>query len=317
MKKLILAPILTIGISLGLNAGSLETYMKACDLGDTGACNNLGIMYVKGKEVKQDYLKAKEIFEKSCNSGDAEGCKKYEITKSLIGHNISSTLPVKTNQPILASPATTAPKSKINVTSSSSKLYQEYRFGMPKAEIIKIDNVYDCADVFEKGALCIDQEKFVGEDVSIAFRFINDKLVTVVLMSEFTQENHLQFVAALSSKFQLMTIESDSEKLDILVQVRKYKKSEFRKNIVDFEERALEKGNIKYTFYEKDSFNKMVKRSDNAVDLLVKADINMRVVQYIIAEIDNQNFVNLIQFITPQEINRILQEKSKQQYGEF
>lgn len=317
MNKRLLAPILAIGVSLSLNAGSLETHVKACDLGDTGACNNLGIMYVKGKEVKQDYLKAKEIFEKSCNAGDAEGCKKYKITNSLIGHNTTNTSLSKNKQLNLISSKVTAPQSHIKSTTPSSKLYKEYRFGMPKADIQEIPDIYDCSKLVEKGALCVDGAKFAREDVSLGFRFINEKLVAVMLLAEFTQENYLQFIGALNSKFQIVTIESGNEKLDFLIQVKTYKESEFKKNIIDFEERALARGDIMYTYFEKESFHKMVKSSDNAVEMLLNANINMRVVQYVITEIDNKTAINIIQFTTPQEIHRIVQEKSKQTYGEF
>ena len=317
MKKQLIMLILLIGISLNLNAGAADEYKKACDSGNTDGCNNLGVLYVKGQEVNQSYLKAKVFFEKSCNAGNTEGCEKYAITKSLIEHQIKSVSLLK-NKP-LPSRSSSRKVMQPNIKSSitSSKLYRDYRFGMLKVDIQKNSNVYDCAEEFEKGALCIDEEKFVGEDVSIGFRFINDKLVAVVLFSEFTVENHLQFVGALNSRFQLVTIESDNEKLDFLVQIKKYKESKFLKSIADFEERALAKENIKYTFFEKESFEKMVKTSDNAVAMLMNADTNIRVVEYIIFKVDDKTVINLIQFTTPQEIHRILREKSKQKYEEF
>ncbi len=223
MKEQLLVVMLSMGISLSLSAGTAGEYKKACDVGDASGCNKLGIMYVKGQVVKQNYQRAKELFEKSCNAGNAEGCKKYEIAKSLIDHHTPAVSPSKNKQLNLKSPTSQVLPSKVKPTVTSSKLYQEYRFGMLKADIKKNSNVYDCAEEFEKGALCIDEEKFVGEDVSIGFRFINDKLVAVVLFSEFTQENYLQFISALNSKFQLVVIESNNEKLDFLVQIRKYK----------------------------------------------------------------------------------------------
>ncbi len=79
----------------------------------------------------------------------------------------------------------------------------------------------------------------------------------------------------------------------------------------------MAKGNIKYIFFEKESFQKMAKTSDNAVEMVMNANTNMRVVQYIILEIDDKTTINLIQFTTPQEIHRIMREKSKQKYEEF
>jgi len=42
-----------------------------------GGCSNLGLMYQNGRGVRQNYSKAKELFGKACDSGDAEGCKNY------------------------------------------------------------------------------------------------------------------------------------------------------------------------------------------------------------------------------------------------
>lgn len=92
-----------------------------------------------------------------------------------------------------------------------TKLYKGYEFGMSKTEIMKTPKVYDCTEEFEKGALCLDEQKFTGEEIDIGFRFVDEKLVSVILFSEFTEENYLQFIGAIGSKFQLTTIESDNK----------------------------------------------------------------------------------------------------------
>ena len=45
---------------------------KAADQGDASAQYNLGLMYYHGEGVKQDYLKAKELWEKAAVKGNAE-----------------------------------------------------------------------------------------------------------------------------------------------------------------------------------------------------------------------------------------------------
>jgi len=47
---------------------------EACSHGEVKECANLGVMYVNGKGVTQDYLKATELFEKACNGGITKGC---------------------------------------------------------------------------------------------------------------------------------------------------------------------------------------------------------------------------------------------------
>ncbi len=198
-----------------------------------------------------------------------------------------------------------------------AKLYQEYEFGMSKSEIMNNSKVYDCSEEFEKDALCLDEQKFAGKDVGIGFRFIDKKLITVILFSEFTAENYLQFIGALDSKFQLTTIESGDKKIDLILQMKKYKGAKYLKNINDFEQQARSSGDIKYTFIENDSFNKLVKSSANAVEMIFEADNNIRAVEYIITEVDENTTVGFIQFSAPNKMFQLMQNKSKQKYEDF
>jgi len=45
--------------------------------GNAKGCKNLGGMYEYDIEVKQDTLKAKELYAKVCDSGNAQGRKNY------------------------------------------------------------------------------------------------------------------------------------------------------------------------------------------------------------------------------------------------
>lgn len=200
---------------------------------------------------------------------------------------------------------------------AASKLYHDYEFGMSRDEIFKDDQIYDCSEEFEKGALCLNEQKFIGEDVDIGFRFINEKLVTVILFTDFTEESYIAFTGALNSKFQLVTIESDDKKIDLIVQIKKFAEPVFLKNISDFEQQALANGSIKYTFIEDVEFNKLAKSSANAVDLIMKADSNTRAVEYIISEVDEDTVVGLIQFSAPKKVLQLIQEKSEQKYEDF
>lgn len=47
---------------------------KTCDSGYADSCGVLGILYMNGQGVKQDYNKAAELFEKACNGENAQGC---------------------------------------------------------------------------------------------------------------------------------------------------------------------------------------------------------------------------------------------------
>jgi len=194
------------------------------------------------------------------------------------------------------------------------KLYKHYTFGMTKDTIKKEIGVYDCSKDFEKGALCKNGQNFVGENIEIGFRFVNDKLVSVILFTEFTNENYIKFIGALNSKFQLLAMESNQKKIDFLEQIKKYKKGIFLKNINDFEQNGLANGNIKYIFIDKNTFLALGKSSSNITDLIMKANSNIRAVEYIITE-DKNGAYGLIQFSAPKKSFALL--KKKQKYEDF
>jgi len=49
-------------------------FQRACDLGNAGGCNNLGLAFSSGQGVPQDYERAFTLFEQACSGGFAEGC---------------------------------------------------------------------------------------------------------------------------------------------------------------------------------------------------------------------------------------------------
>lgn len=60
---------------------SLQEDSKKCDEGEIEICLVLGEMFFKGKGVSKDLAKAREFFQKACDAGDTQTCKKYELTQ--------------------------------------------------------------------------------------------------------------------------------------------------------------------------------------------------------------------------------------------
>jgi len=54
-----------------------ELYRKACDMGDTYGCYNLGVLYENGQGVRQSHAKAAKLYKKSCDMRLELGCKNY------------------------------------------------------------------------------------------------------------------------------------------------------------------------------------------------------------------------------------------------
>ena len=87
MKKLIFGALSLVAGLLasdyvdGLNAYKANDYQKAkelfekaCDSKNARACFNLGFLYSKGKGVSQDDQKASKLWQKACDGNDALAC---------------------------------------------------------------------------------------------------------------------------------------------------------------------------------------------------------------------------------------------------
>lgn len=201
--------------------------------------------------------------------------------------------------------------------SASSKLYKEYKFGMHKEEISGNSEVYDCSESMEAGALCLDEQRFAGVDVTIIFRFHEEKLVTVMLYSSFSQGNYITLMGALSSKFQLSTLDSGDSKLDLVIQRKKLEQASFVKAVTDFEARAIAKSDLKLTFIDKKSFNELLDSAVNSTEMMTVGDNTVRVVEYYIMEAEEDEVLGLIQFSAPKEYIRLIEKKAAQKYDDF
>ncbi len=62
-----------------------ELYEKACNSGVGEGCNNLGLMYYNGYGVKQDYNKALDLFGKACELKEQKACDAYRKVKNALG----------------------------------------------------------------------------------------------------------------------------------------------------------------------------------------------------------------------------------------
>ncbi len=80
MRYIMIIAIFCIG---SLFANDIEEISKQCNAKEGMACSYLGFLYNEGKGVKQDYFKAKELYEKACNLNNGRGC--YNLSSLYYG----------------------------------------------------------------------------------------------------------------------------------------------------------------------------------------------------------------------------------------
>ncbi len=187
-----------------------------------------------------------------------------------------------------------------SISESPIHLYKQYLIGTPRAYLQKSHPLEDCSAKYEKGTLCMKNHLLAGEKAEIAFRFLNDKLVSIVLIMTLTDVSKIKKIFyVLKTQFDLVLIEDGYNKLDIIqINASTFNKHEFTKIIADFENEAYQKHNIKYTFISKYEFITQSRKSRNFSDIFKNAPMRMRAAIYSIGRKDEQ-VIGTISFIVP------------------
>ena len=203
-------------------------------------------------------------------------------------------------------------------TSAATRLYKNYEFGMSKADIFEDSRVHDCSDLFgEEGRFCLDEQTFAGVDVEIVFAFLEDSLVLVSLVAEFSEQNYLDLFFALNSKFQLTVLGSDDSRIDIVALSKVQESSELLQEINHYEKVGLQNGQLTYIFIERRVFDEYAIWSANMTEMIQKADEDVRVVDYMVTVTDEGDAIVIIRFYAPKRSEQLIQERTQKDYGDF
>ena len=190
--------------------------------------------------------------------------------------------------------------SSTSIAAEQIRLYKQYIVGTPKAYLQKAHVLEDCSAKYEQGTLCMKNHSLSGENTEIAFRFLNDRLVSIVLMMPLGDVNKIKkMFHVMKTQFDLVLIENDKERLDIIeISSNTFAKNDFTKMIADFENKAYQKHNIKYTFISKDEFKTQSRKARNFTEIFKDAPIHMRAATYSVGRKDGR-VIGTISFIVP------------------
>lgn len=180
------------------------------------------------------------------------------------------------------------------------RLYKQYLVGMSSAYLQKIHPLDDCSATYEKGTLCLQNHPLAGENTEIAFRFLQDRLVSIVLMLPLENVGKIKkMFYVMKTQFDLVRIEDGTNSLDIIkISKDTRAKNDFTQTIADFENKAYQQHNIKYTFISKEAFKTQSRSAHNFSEIFKNAPINMRAATYSVGRKDG-NVIGTISFIVP------------------
>jgi len=181
-----------------------------------------------------------------------------------------------------------------SIAAEQIRLYKQYIVGMPKAFLQKTHVLENCAAKYEQGTLCMQNHSLSGENTEIAFRFLNDRLVSIVLMLPLNDVSKIKkMFYVMKTQFDLVLIENENERLDIIEISR-----DTFEMIADFENKAYQKHNIKYTFISKDEFKIQSLKARNFSEVFKDAPMHMRAATYSVGRKDGQ-VMGTISFVVP------------------
>lgn len=138
-----------------------------------------------------------------------------------------------------------------NAQQQTAKLFKSYEFDQARTDLLTEPGFYDCAADFGRDALCLDSIDFIEHEFGAIFNFLDGRLATVMLASEYDEQLYYQLAGALAQTFTLVAMDSSSERLDLLELARSAEdKAGYDAKVNVFESMSLERGELTYIFIE-------------------------------------------------------------------
>ncbi|MGE4291396.1 MAG: hypothetical protein AB7E32_04210 [Desulfovibrio sp.] len=152
------------------------------------------------------------------------------------------------------------------------RLFRNYSLGMSRQEVLAGEGAYDCAEALGPDAVCMDAVEFLGQNWSLDFAFSSQGLNTVSLRAPFSRELYARSFAALDERFELVSLQSDAEPLDLVALWRKSTDSgEASRRMSEYEAAGMARSNLAYVFLERWGVQQALDQAASVKELLAGA----------------------------------------------
>lgn len=125
---------------------------------------------------------------------------------------------------------------------AGSQIFKSYSHGAIYKDYESQESYYDCSEDIGAPALCKDAVRFLSHEFTAVLAFQEYRLQSVLLVADFSQPLYQRTLAALIGKFQLVMLQSSSDRLGLIQLRRSVSESEFTARISEFESVALNQG---------------------------------------------------------------------------
>ncbi len=139
----------------------------------------------------------------------------------------------------------------VHAQTEETALFRDLRYNSPIAQFGTDRGYYDCSADLGYSARCIDDVKFLGYEFDTQIlMFMDGKLRSVQLATEFKPEIYTRVIKALMEDFTLIMLQSGERRLDLIETARKEGEARLGPKVSEFETGALNKGDLTYVFIE-------------------------------------------------------------------
>lgn len=177
-----------------------------------------------------------------------------------------------------------------NAQQQTAKLFKSYEFNQAKSDFAEDEGFYDCAADFGRDALCLDSIDFIGHEFGAVFHFMGDKLISVMLATEYEEQLYYQLAGALAKTFTLTAMDNDTERLDLLELVRTVQdRADYDAKVNAFESLSLERGELTYIFIEGQA--REFEGKKNVVDAVQSLSVGTREADFRVVESEEGSYM--------------------------
>jgi hypothetical protein len=134
---------------------------------------------------------------------------------------------------------------------AQAPIFREYVYQAPLSAFAESAGYFDCSEDLGGVARCKEGVRFLDEEFTVALRFNNQQLQSVMLLNEFDQNLYTKMFGALNNNFTFVAMQDKSAMFDLLAMRGRVKnEQELTDRVSEFEARALNDGQLVYFFIE-------------------------------------------------------------------
>ena len=149
-------------------------------------------------------------------------------------------------------------------------LFQAHPFAIPRTELAASRGFFDCSGSTGPTSFCHDYMEYMDLDWEVRYRFEQDRLTQVLLLTEYAPEAKEKALKTLASEFFLAAMKSGEQVLDVVSLVRRRSRQRVLRSAHRFEQMGLARSDLVYVLFEKKRYGRWARTARDVRELMLK-----------------------------------------------